>query len=165
MVNFCSFIYTAALDKTVMSSSSSVQFSYNSVSAGRSIILLNIKCHQLSKPEVTVARNPNSIRGQNGEQNISEALCFSPLTFFFLRSPNVSWKCVYTVYHECYVSCHFFFCVHMLCVLHAIKCVSYARENYFLAWVLLTKAAFIWSKHSKNNNVVEILLWPQSHDP
>jgi len=29
--------------KTVMSSSSSVQFSYNDVNAGRSIILLNIK--------------------------------------------------------------------------------------------------------------------------
>jgi len=36
-------MYIAALEKTVMSSSSSVQFSYNAVNDGRSIILLNIK--------------------------------------------------------------------------------------------------------------------------
>jgi len=38
------YMYIAALEKTVMSSSSSVQFSYNGVSAGRSILLWNIKC-------------------------------------------------------------------------------------------------------------------------
>jgi len=35
--SFNPFIYTAALEKSVMSSSSSVQFSYNGVNAGRSI--------------------------------------------------------------------------------------------------------------------------------
>jgi len=40
------FVYKAALKKTVMSSSSSVQFSSNSVSAAKSIILFNIKCPQ-----------------------------------------------------------------------------------------------------------------------
>jgi len=44
----------------MMSSSSSVQFSYNGVSTVRSILLLTIKCPQLSKPEATVVRNPNS---------------------------------------------------------------------------------------------------------
>jgi len=58
------------LQKTVMSSSSTVQFSSNSVSAVKSIILLDVKCPQLSKPEATVARNPNSIRRQNGEKKL-----------------------------------------------------------------------------------------------
>ena len=45
------FSYKAVLQKKVVSSSSSVQFSYNSVSTVRSIILLNIKCPQLpNKP-------------------------------------------------------------------------------------------------------------------
>jgi len=35
---------------------------HNSVSMVRSIILLNIICPQLNKPEATVARTPNSIR-------------------------------------------------------------------------------------------------------
>jgi len=43
-----------------MSLSSSVQFTFSSVSAARSLILLNST--QLSKPKVTVARKPNSIR-------------------------------------------------------------------------------------------------------
>jgi len=53
-----------------MSLSSSVYFSYNSIITVRSVILLNIKCLQLSKPETTVARNPNSIMWQNGEKNL-----------------------------------------------------------------------------------------------
>jgi len=48
-----------------MSSSSSVQFSYNGANARISIISLNIKCPQLSKPKES---NPNSIRWQNGEK-------------------------------------------------------------------------------------------------
>ena len=39
---YSAFYNTDCLDKTVMASSSSVQFSYNGVNAGRSIILLNI---------------------------------------------------------------------------------------------------------------------------
>ncbi len=42
-----------------MSSSSSGQF--NSICAIKSIILLEMKCPLLSKPEATVARNQNSI--------------------------------------------------------------------------------------------------------
>jgi len=40
-----------------MSPSSSVQFSSNSVSVVKSVTLLNFKCAQLSKPEVTVSTN------------------------------------------------------------------------------------------------------------
>jgi len=51
------FTYKAALEKTVMLSPNSIQFFSNSVSAVKSnIILLNIKCPQLSKPETTAAR-------------------------------------------------------------------------------------------------------------
>jgi len=42
-----------------MSSSSSVQFSYDGVNAGRSIILLKIECPQLSKPKA---------KGGNGKE-------------------------------------------------------------------------------------------------
>jgi len=41
----------------MMSPSSSVQFSSNSVSVVKSVTLLNFKCAQLSKPEVTVSTN------------------------------------------------------------------------------------------------------------
>jgi len=51
MVNFCckkviNLVYLSiqALEKTMMSLSSSVQFSFNGVNADRSIILLNFKC-------------------------------------------------------------------------------------------------------------------------
>jgi len=50
-------LYLATLEKTVMSSSSSVQFSYNGVNAGISLILLNIKCPQLSKPKAKNQQN------------------------------------------------------------------------------------------------------------
>jgi len=53
-----------------MSLSSSVQFSSpNSVSAVRSIILLNIMCLQLSEPQARVARKPNSIGDRNWAKN------------------------------------------------------------------------------------------------
>jgi len=54
-----------------MSSSSSVQFSYNGVNTGRSILLLNIKINvKLKQKKAIVARNQNSIRWQDGEKNL-----------------------------------------------------------------------------------------------
>ncbi len=44
-----------------MSSFSSAQFSLNSIGAIKSVILLEMKCPQLSKPEATTARNQISI--------------------------------------------------------------------------------------------------------
>ncbi len=51
-----------------MSSTSSIQFSSNSVSAIKSIVFLKIKCPQIGKPKTTVARNQNSITDINGEK-------------------------------------------------------------------------------------------------
>jgi len=45
------------ISRKMMSPSSSVQFSSNSVSVVKSVTLLNFKCAQLSKPEVTVSTN------------------------------------------------------------------------------------------------------------
>ncbi len=45
----------------VMASPSSVQFSLNNICAMKSMILLEMKCPQLIKPEATAAKNQNSI--------------------------------------------------------------------------------------------------------
>ncbi len=59
-----------SLLNSVMSSSSSVQFSLNSICAIKSVISLEIKCPQLSKPEATTARTQNSIGDRTEKKNL-----------------------------------------------------------------------------------------------
>ncbi len=75
-----------------MSLFSSVQFSSNSVCGIKSTILPKIKCHLLSKPKATVARNPYSIgdrieRGGGGGFGMNRSIytstlrCFNPTIY------------------------------------------------------------------------------------
>ncbi len=54
---------------SVMASSSSVQFSLNSICAIKSVISLEMKCPQLSMPEATAAKNQNSIGDRTEKKN------------------------------------------------------------------------------------------------
>ncbi len=58
------------------------QFSLNSICAIKSVISLEMKCPQLSKPEATTARNQNSI-GDRTEKKIHTKLCVILLCLCF----------------------------------------------------------------------------------
>ncbi len=49
-----------------------VQFSLNNICAIKSVISLEMKCSQLSKPEATAARNQNSIGDRTEKKNLGE---------------------------------------------------------------------------------------------
>ncbi len=63
-----------------------MQFSLNSICAIKSMIVLEMKCPQLSKPEATAARNQNAI-GDRMEKNTLGETRLSPGT----SSPLARW--------------------------------------------------------------------------
>ncbi len=55
------------------------QFSLNRICAIKLTISLEMKCPQLSKPEVTAARNQNSIGDRTEKKNLGSRGASSPL--------------------------------------------------------------------------------------
>ncbi len=60
------------------------QFSLNSICAIKSVISLEIKCPQLSKPEATTPRNQNSIGDRTEKKNTYWIVCYFVVLMFCL---------------------------------------------------------------------------------